>query len=692
MREQTLSISAPDLGIPEVEFELDKKTTKLTKSSKKTSLKKSKSKSRSSKPVKLIVEEPHTLAQPENEPESETRKLQTAHVASEPSLPSQSTPQTKKKKSSSKLSGLTKKKKSRQSENSVAKITQTLPEPDQEEKKESPESQLTKPSEVPKAEPEVSEVLVRSSCECDHSAESHSSKKLKRKTESSSKRKHSTPRSSKKTDATPEKRRRRKRRTHTHSEDEEEDDFGFGDPFVLEASEDDDDFTCLTEADIIAEQTREIQEVSEVLSVTSSAAITLLKFFKWNRDKLMTAYFDNPSGTLQKAGVSGDATLTNSTILSSSPMVLDGNDFECSICAVDVPSDEVYTLGPCNHSFCTNCWEHYLRLQITEGQVYINCPHINCLSLVQESSVKQLVCEEVYRKYCTYFMQSFVDNNDNVKWCPAPGCGNAVTSDMIYGQTVTCSCNYRFCFQCSEEAHLPATCEHIRNWKKKCQDESETNNWIAANTQECPKCGLPTEKNGGCNHMTCRQCKHEYCWICAKDWKGHNDFYTCNRYQKKSSKEEKKSTKKSSRKERELQRLAMRKALEKYLHYYSRFTNHTRSSELERVREKALIKMQEIQETEATAAEVLFIKQASDCLIVCRSVLKYSYVLHYYMDENDPQRDLLEYLQEDLEKTVEQLSELMEHPMKHKIDIVNLTRLANTRMNNLLDAASCNDV
>ena len=56
---------------------------------------------------------------------------------------------------------------------------------------------------------------------------------------------------------------------------------------------------------------------------------------------------------------------------------------------------------------------------------------------------------------------------------------------------------YRFCFKCKEEAHQPATCEEIKQWQEKCKDGSETDNWIAANTQSCPKCDLPTEKNGG---------------------------------------------------------------------------------------------------------------------------------------------------------------------------------------------------
>ncbi len=43
-------------------------------------------------------------------------------------------------------------------------------------------------------------------------------------------------------------------------------------------------------------------------------------------------------------------------------------------------------------------------------------------------------------------------------------------------------------------------------WKQKMQDDSETRNWMAANTKPCPKCGKPVEKNGGCNLVVC-QCR-----------------------------------------------------------------------------------------------------------------------------------------------------------------------------------------
>ena len=35
-------------------------------------------------------------------------------------------------------------------------------------------------------------------------------------------------------------------------------------------------------------------------------------------------------------------------------------------------------------------------------------------------------------------------------------------------------------------------------------------------------------------HMTCSQCRFEFCWLCQGDWKEHGErtggFYACNRW------------------------------------------------------------------------------------------------------------------------------------------------------------------
>lgn len=44
----------------------------------------------------------------------------------------------------------------------------------------------------------------------------------------------------------------------------------------------------------------------------------------------------------------------------------------------------------------------------------------------------------------------------------------------------------------------------------------------------------PIEKNQGCMHMTCSQCRHEFCWLCQGPWAEHGErtggFYNCNRW------------------------------------------------------------------------------------------------------------------------------------------------------------------
>lgn len=93
-----------------------------------------------------------------------------------------------------------------------------------------------------------------------------------------------------------------------------------------------------------------------------------------------------------------------------------------------------------------------------------------------------------------------------MRWCPAPNCEYAIhcavamrSLDVIV-PTVQCACGHVFCFGCSLDGdHRPCCCPIVKRWLQKCKDDSETSNWISANTKECTKCHSTIEKNGGCN-------------------------------------------------------------------------------------------------------------------------------------------------------------------------------------------------
>jgi len=187
-------------------------------------------------------------------------------------------------------------------------------------------------------------------------------------------------------------------------------------------------------------------------------------------------------------------------------------------------------------------------------------------------------------------------------------------------------------------------------WLKKCADDSETANWICANTKECPKCQATIEKNGGCNHMTCRKCKHEFCWVCLGPWVDHGtSWYNCGRYEDKAGEDARSSQAKS------------RALLERYLHYYTRYNNHENSAKLDlEVYKKVENSMQILQkQSEMSWIEVQFLKKAAEILFECRTTLKWTYAFAYYLQRNN-HTHIFEDNQRDLEMAVEHLSGLIE--------------------------------
>ncbi|RUS23289.1 hypothetical protein BC937DRAFT_89282, partial [Endogone sp. FLAS-F59071] len=317
------------------------------------------------------------------------------------------------------------------------------------------------------------------------------------------------------------------------------------------------DFSVHSVSDIVASQQKEVMQVSGILGIRQEHAATLLRHFRWNKERLIERYMDNPDIVLRQAGVITDNKLAPHFIPAGRFA-----GFMCDICCDD--DDELKTLAlSCGHRFCMNCYEHYLLQKIKEeGESRrIQCPQDGCNVIVDEATVKLIVSRETHDKYRTLLNRTYVDDNDYLRWCPAPNCEYAIechvpaTSLQTIVPSVMCQCGNRFCFGCGLGEHQPAVCALVKKWIKKCEDDSETANWISAHTKECPKCHSTIEKNGGCNHMTCRKCKYEFCWVCMGPWLEHGtSWYNCNRFDEKSSSDARGEQAKS------------RQSLERYLH------------------------------------------------------------------------------------------------------------------------------
>jgi len=308
---------------------------------------------------------------------------------------------------------------------------------------------------------------------------------------------------------------------------------------------------------------------------------------------------------------------------------------DCDICFLNLHASLMTGLE-CGHQYCTNCWIEYLTTKIVdEGESQsIECPGSGCKILVDDATVMRLLRDsKVKLKYQHFITNSFVECNRLMRWCSKPDCNYAAKVRSVEAKAIKCKCGHVFCFKCSENWHDPVRCHLIKMWIKKCDDDSETSNWISANTKECPKCGATIEKDGGCNHMICKNqsCKADFCWVCLGPWEPHgSSWYNCNRFDEEEAKSARTNQEKS------------RAALQRYLFYCNRYMNHQQSLKFEK-KLYAMVKdkMEEMQQHNMSWIEVQFLKKAVDTLCECRRTLMNTYVFAYYLKKNN-QSELFE--------------------------------------------------
>lgn len=442
--------------------------------------------------------------------------------------------------------------------------------------------------------------------------------------------------------------------------------------------------------------TAQVDEMVELLDIDYDSALVLLQHFQWGKERMINGYYEDPEKVMVKCGLAvppaaeakdeGKSGESNSGGAKAAD-AKSGGVVVCRICYDEEVKEEDSFALPCGHSFCKDCYGSFLNSAVDAGPQCVDtrCPEHKCQLIVPHGACRSMMSPEMVIKFDKYVMERFIDSNPMLRFCPGPGCNKVAMGSGV--THVECACSLPFCFRCGEEVHDPASCSQLQEWKKKCSNESETANWILANTKKCPKCQARIEKNQGCNHMSCKICKHDFCWICLQEWKDHNNntggYYKCNRYVSTAEKGAKQA----------------KAELDRYLHYYQRYHNHNQAMKLAQTQQMpaAEKRMQSMQEAGHDWSEVQYLKHALQQIIICRRVLKCTYVLGYFLpserEKEKACKDLFEDHQWMLEDKTDKLHELVERPVDgsdkdkaalRKTDVVNLTRVTDKLLKSLL--------
>lgn len=463
---------------------------------------------------------------------------------------------------------------------------------------------------------------------------------------------------------------------HDYDDDEDEGDIDTyyyeqeGDDTEMEKDKTEDpeyfEFALLAVEDVERLLNESVETLCQSIHVSPSLAKMLLHRLKWQSSEIIYRYHQNADKLLIDCNIMP-------AVKSVEPKGLQRST-TCPVCLQHCDMHLMYG-SSCGHRFCRDCWQMYFQVQILGGTTTtLECMARECKILVPEDFVLNLVSNPKVRdKYQQYTFGDYVKSHPELRFCPGPNCDVIVRSPLPKAKRVHCSkCTTTYCFRCGIDYHAPTSCETIKKWLTKCADDSETANYISAHTKDCPKCHVCIEKNGGCNHMQCTKCKHDFCWMCCADWRSHgSEYYECSRY------------KENPNIANESVNAQAREALKKYLFYFERYENHSKSLKLE---EQTLKKIRErIQEkvmsSSGTWIDWQYLLDAASLLKKCRYTLQYTYPYAYYL-EKGPRKQLFEYQQAQLEAEVENLSWKVERAeildrgdLENQMDIAEKRRL-----------------
>ena len=423
--------------------------------------------------------------------------------------------------------------------------------------------------------------------------------------------------------------------------------------------------SALTKESVAASRTRLATQLGQVTGLDTFRATLLLKDNRWNSNEAASAFMMDSEAVCGKLGLPQGDERTDAKRQEAA-------DADCMVCCSEIDDAGDMVALECAHYFCKTCWLAHVTTKMKEGNVLqLKCMMPKCNLVVPDSIVTKLADDVgdklLKERYLHFLGKALIESNPKYRFCPGIDCPYVVSIDRLKKlgavEVVVCTCGKTMCFSCGQEPHAPATCKMVAEWQRKLADEGESANWVNANTKPCPNCGTAIEKNGGCNHITCFKCNSHFCWICLHDWAKHGaNAYNCNRYDP----------------DQKAKGDEARQKLDRYIFYFDRFMAQRSSLRMEKNMKDAAERKTSEKKAETGNLPWIdnqYIVRATESLLNARAVLMQSYTLAFFLPQGGD-KDLFEFQQSEVAKSVEDLSKMLEKPTDEieRQLVVDLTR------------------
>lgn len=202
---------------------------------------------------------------------------------------------------------------------------------------------------------------------------------------------------------------------------------------------------------------------------------------------------------------------------------------ECTVCVEEKPLKEFPKITErCKHqpSTCLNCVREWVKSELTAlTWNKLKCCGAGCKATLSHADMKRVATKELFEKYDHFSMLSVLSTMPDFRWCLSRRCKSGqIHITGTEGPIFRCvSCSAKACVVHNVPWHEGLTCreyDYSKNPRLKKKEEQASERAVKELTKRCPGkgCNAPIERNGGCDHMTCRKCLHQFCWLCMADY------------------------------------------------------------------------------------------------------------------------------------------------------------------------------
>ncbi|KAK6152085.1 hypothetical protein DH2020_014720 [Rehmannia glutinosa] len=185
--------------------------------------------------------------------------------------------------------------------------------------------------------------------------------------------------------------------------------------------------------------------------------------------------------------------------------------FMCEICADEKPTNDLFRVLGCDHSYCSDCMGKYVASKLQDNITAINCPVSGCNGFLEPQHCRSILPKQVFDRWGDALCEAVILASERF-YCPFKDCSALLIDERMGGNDVIVQsecpdCNRLFCVQCKVPWHSGIECAEFQKLKKDERSNEDImlmNLAKSKNWMRCPKCRFYVEKSEGCLFMKCR--------------------------------------------------------------------------------------------------------------------------------------------------------------------------------------------